>query len=554
MDIIEAINAVRADGWENTILGLGGTKDPSAYTRFGTRQPIQETMLEALYIEDHFSARIVEAKVREAMRPGWDLVIPGDPAESASVRDAYAVIEGDLGVGEEMAQGACWGRLLGGAVTVIGADDGTPDLAQPLDEGRIVAVRYLHTYDKRDVQIESYYRDPRNPRFGAPEYFRITPVVPGSGASPIRVHESRCVMWGGQPTTDRRRNELGGWDDSVLERCWDALRQAGENYGAVSMLLGRISQAVYKIKGLYSMIAGKQEAVLNTRMSMLDASRSRARAICLDTEEDFINTTQSVGGIDLLVDKGVLRLAAAAEMPATVLMGQSPAGMNSTGESDLVLWYASVESWRSLELRRRHERIARLVLLSTTGPTKGVEPATWRIEYRPLRMPTAAELAQLDMVRAQTDAIEIDKGIVPPEAVALARHTGMGNGRVTLDEAEVTAALVRRADLAKAPPKDNAELGTVGARAGGGQMDIIERVATGRIPRESGVAILVQTFRLTPEDAEAMLGPIDFKPAAKAEPPAFGQQPAAQPEHGFGAGAPQPQPGQDQGGRPKAGE
>jgi hypothetical protein len=207
--------------------------------------------------------------------------------------------------------------------------------------------------------------------------------------------------------------------------------------------------------------------------------------------------------------------------------------------------------WRELELRARHERIARLILLAKNGPTKGAEPEKWQIVYRPLRMPTATERGALRKTQAETDAIEIDKGIIPPEAVALARHTGMGTGEVMLDEAEVRAALKRRADLANAPPKDNAELGTVGARAGGGQMDIVERVARGRIPRESGKSILVQTFRLKPEDAEDMLGPVGFVPSTVG--PA-GADPQGGPAQGFAAGAPPNLPGFNEGGRPKAGE
>jgi phage-related protein (TIGR01555 family) len=556
MNLVEAMQE-RQDDWQNTQLGMGGgTKDLSAQTRYGIRAAIDDYMLEAMFVEDHFAAAIIGAKISEAMRPGWDLVVPGEPSEAARVRDAYAVAEQELDVRGDMAEGAAWGRLFGGALTWIGADDGSGDPATPLDESAIKAVRFVHTYDRRQVQIQSYYTDPLHASFGLPEMYRITPVISGGyGAGAVMVHESRVVRWGGQPTTDTRRQSLGGWDDSVLERCWDALKAVGENYSALSLLMQRISQAVYKIKGLWSMLAGKDKERLFTRLSMLDATRSRARGLALDTEEDFVNVTTPVGGVELLIDRGVLRVAACAEMPATVLMRQAPSGLNSTGAADLELWYASVEQWRSLELLARHERIARLILLSQAGPTGGVEPETWRIEYRPLRMPTAIERATLRKTQAETDAIEIDKGIIPPEAVALARHTGMGADEIVkLDEAEVTAALERRRELAKAPPKDNAELGTVGARAGGGQMDIIERVATGRIPRESGVAILVQTFRLTPEDAEVMIGPVDFKPAAKAEPPAaFGQQPAT-PQHGFGAGAPQPQPGQDQGGRPKAGE
>ncbi len=547
-----AIGALtRADGWENVILGLGGAKDPSVYTSFVARTQLTEPVLEALYVQDHFAARIVEALPREAMRPGWSLSLPGDPADTADVRDRFATREDELGVAAEMAQGACWGRLFGGALTWIGADDGRPPYL-PLREDVIESVRWLHTFDRRDVVVHGYYSDPAHPRFREPEVYRVRPQVAAGATGPAAiepggalVHASRAVVWGGQPTTEARRIELAGWDDSVLERCWDALRQTGEDYGAKSLLLGRIAQAIYKIKNLYALIAGKQMDVLTARMGMLEASRSRARAILLDTEEDFINVTQPVAGVDSLIDRGVLRLAAAAQMPVSVLLGQSAGVLKDAGQGELELWAAQVEAWRTLELRRRHERIARLMLLAKDGPTNGAEPDKWEIKYRALREPTAKERAEVRKLQMETDALGVDKGFFPPEVVALQRFSPSAGGDFVLDEEELRANLDRRKQLANQPPKDNAELGTVGARAESA-MSIVTKVATKQIPRESGRTLLIELFRLTPEVAESILGPEDFEPAAAETANKPGPLPS--PRKGEGAGAPQGLPGVNDGG------
>lgn len=550
--------AGRVDGWENAILGIGGTKDPSAYSTHGTRPRVSDETLESLYVEDHFAATVVEKMPKTALRAGWQLAVPGDPAASAQARDAYRTREDELGVSQELAQGAIWGRLFGGAVTWIGADDGR-DPSLPLDESSIRTVSFLHTFDRRDVQVWSTYQDPASTRFRQPETYILRPAAaaavarafgPRSMAGGIIVHETRCVRWGGAPTTDRRKLELAGWDDSVLERCWDALRQLAEDYAGKSLVLGRVSQAVYKIRDLYGMIAGKREEVLRTRMGLLDASRSRSRAILIDQEkEDFVNVAQPLSGLDALLDKSVLRLSAAADMPATVLMGQSPAGMDATGEGDLELWYASADAWRQLELRHRHEKIARCILLSKDGPTGGVEPEKWEIAYRPLRVPKAKELAETRQLEAQTWASYVDKGLASPEEIALHIFSpSSGKTDFALDEADLRAKVERRRELANQPPKDNAELGTVGARASAA-MDVVAKVASGEVSRETGLAIFRQFFRLTPEDAAEMLGPESFEAARPDAPPG----PAPGPQAGGGAGAPQGLVGFNAGGNPKAG-
>lgn len=549
MSIVEALMA-RFDGWQNVILGLGGAKDPSAYTTYAPRPVIPDQTLEALYVDDHFAATAIEALPRAAMRAGWDLVLPGDPAETSRARDLYAAREDELDVGTNMLEGAIWGRTFGGALTWIGADDGSLTLALPLDESAIRTIRFLHTFDRRDVLIESYYRDPAHPKFRRPETYRI---CPRDSSKSVVVHETRCVVWGGQPTTDWRRLELAGWDDSVIQRCWDALRQIGEDYGAKSLLLGRVSQAVYKIKNLYSMIAGKQEAVLKARMGMLDASRSRASAILLDTEEDFLNVAQPMGGVEALIDRSALRLAAAIGMPVSVLLGQAPQGIGTNGEADLELWTGQVEEWQARELRRRHERITRLILLSKDGPTSGEEPEQWRIAYRPIRTPKPKELAEVRKLTVDTYAVAIDKALATPEEIAVQvfspSNPALG---ITFDEDDLRRKLERRRELANQPPKDNAELGTIAPRTTA-LVEVIEAMLTGRISRDTAKAILVELHRYTEETAERLLGPDGFEPAklhADGFPVAPGPEP--EPQVGQGAGAPQGLPGFNDGGNPEA--
>lgn len=556
MSVVKSMGeAMRADGWENVILGLGGSKDPSIYTTHAPRGRISDPVLESLYVEDHFAARIVEALVKTSLRPGWDLSVPGDPADSAGIAGWVATREDELEVRAELSQGACWGRLFGGALTWIGVDDGR-DQSAPVDEANVLTVRWLHTFDRRDVTVHSRYQDPKHPKFREPETYVVRPILASAvasafaagatGGTGIVVHESRCVVWPGQETTDRRRLDLAGWDDSVLERCWDPLRQLAEDYGAKSLLLGRISQMVYKIVDLWKLLAGNNKETLTRRMSLLEASRSRARAILLDTKEDAVNLTQPIGGVPEIIDRSVLRLASAADMPVTVLMGQSPAGQNATGDSDLELWAGTCGAWREDVLRSRHEKITRLFLLSKDGPTKGKEPSgRWAIAYRALREPTRKEVAEVRKIEADTDAVNIDKGVYTAEDAAFRYASSGGAPGIVLDEKVLREKQERKRALAAQPPKDNAELGTVGARTTA-VLEIVRAVISRSVPRETGLTMLVELHRYPSDVAERLLGPETFVPAAQADPGTPGPAPA--PPNGSGAGAPPQLPGVNDGG------
>ncbi len=568
---------IRADEWENVVLGMGGEKDPSAFTEFRRRGTIDDVTLESLYVQEHFAAAIVENKPKDSIRAGWDLQIAGDPLASAELREPYEKEEERLSVVKHMTDGSYWGRAFGGAVTWMGADDGR-DPKLPLAKDRIRSVRFLHTFDRRDVEIETYYQDPEHPKFREPRTYRLRPQIISGAAGfgftnrmlarfgirdrlnvtvgrGVLVHESRIVVWPGQPTTDTRRIELIGWDDSVLERAWTPLKQLGEDYAAKSSILGRISQAVYKIKHLWAMLAGKRTEQLKNRLDMMEATRSRGRAMVLDTDEDFINVTQPIAGIDGLLDKSTLRVAAAADQPVAIFMGQSPAGLG-TPEGDQEVWSAELEAWRTHVLKPRHARIAEVILLAKDGPVGGSPPDGWRIVYRPLRVPSQKEAAEVRKLDAEADALNIKMGVYSAE-VAAARYGPDGRSDVILDTKELASRIKRREELVNQPPKDNAELGTLGPRAAS-VLEVLEQVNTGKISRESGMSILTVVHRYTPEDAAELLGPEDFAPERKpppvvgvpGAPPPAPPGPNPDPQSGQGAGAPEGLPGFSDGGNP----
>lgn len=565
MSATEAIGGMieRVDGWFNELLGLGSRRDPSKLTSFTSRgRGIAEETLDAMYAEDHYAARVIELVVKHGMRKGWDIRLPGNPQEAAEASRLFAVEEEALHVAAQFAIGAMWGRLFGG-LTWIGIDDGLGDAQwaarqeDPIDTKAIQRVRFLHSFDSRECVVVDSYGDPRQVGYRKPSKYRITPsslVGPEAAlasaeimAGGIVVHESRLIVWPGQITSSRRLGERQGWDDSVLERSWEALRQAGEDQGAKSKLLTRISQFVFKIKNLGSLITTSEEK-FRRRMALIDTARARGGSLVIDTEENVENIAQPVSGIEGMIDKSIERVAMSGGIPPSVFVGRPT-------PEDLDVWDAEVEDWQTNVLKPRHEKVAQYILLSKQGPTKGIEPATWAIEYRPLRTPKPTERATLRKLQAETDAIEIDKGVMPPEAVALHRHTGNahGTGEVQLDPVEVAAALQRRRELASKPPKDNAELGTVSARAGGGVLEALGKLNRGEITRGQCKQLLVGTFTMTPEDAETQMGDerevLELRASLAPTPSKPG--PAPGPQTGTGAGAPQGLSGVDDGGDPK---
>ncbi len=415
-----AIRLVR-DNWQNLLTGLGTDRDKTQYGRFLSLQPIQDQELRAMYHQNDIAQKIVAAKPRAMMRKGFCVTIKDNPADNETLFKEECR---RLKVRERILDGMIWGRLYGGCAVIIGADDGQ-DASKPLKEDRVKAVRFLHVVDRRYLTPEVYYNDPMNDEhFGEPQVYRITPHL--SNNVDRTVHRSRMIIFGGASTDDEERQKLNYWDHSVLTSVYHILRAFDSVWQASEHLMVDASQAVFKIKGLMAMIAGGQKEVVQTRMQLVDMSRSVARALLLDADgEDFTREGATFTDASTLLDKWCMRLASAAEMPQTILFGRSPAGMNATGESDLQGWYDTIATEQETELRPELERLIRLIFTAKKGPTNGVEP-TWELKFNPLWEMTEKERAELRKVTADTDAVYISAQVVLPEEVALSRFKDTG--------------------------------------------------------------------------------------------------------------------------------
>lgn len=539
-----ALRLVRSDNWQNVLTGLGTSRDKTVFGRFVALQPINEVELTSLYHENDTAKRVVALKPQEMMRKGFEVNIEDDTEASSAVGQKLR----DLRAGQRLRDGMIWGRLYGGAAMIVGADDGGAS-EEPLDETRIKSVEFLHVVDKRYLVPESYFEDPLSKDFGEPQAYR---VITRRGTTNVVIHRSRLLFFGGAHTSDEERDRLGGWDHSVLRHVYDPLRQFDSVWKAAEHLVSDASQAVFKIQGLLDMIAGGQKDVLATRMTLVDMSRSVARAILLDADggEEFSREATSFTDAATMVDKFMLRLASAAETPVTILMGQSPAGMNATGESDFRWFYDTIATAQKNDLQPEVERLVRILMLAKDGPTKGAEPDVWSIKWAPLWQPTPSEQAELEKEAAEKDKIYIDSQVLLPEEVALSRFRPEGWSPETQINREVREALLKsetaaptERELDETTEPDEAESGKLTLAPT--DLAIITRVNEGRasenlppLSDEDGGSLFIAQFKAQQEAEGAKVGAAEGDVAADEIDPSPDLPPAMQAQQVAPFGAP----------------
>jgi phage-related protein (TIGR01555 family) len=443
----------RKDAWANPYTGAGITDKLSGTVFLGNCLQSEAELCE-LFRHYDLARTIVCELPGDALRLKPKLKVSvEDEDDKAEAQELHAKRERALAkifqkhnVYAKYLQAKIWGRLygLGAVVLVSGKASETP-----WEPGK-GPVTDCFVAEGPELRVKSWYTDPMSSKFGLPAVYWLTRKGMGGVATgQIAIHESRMILCGGALTPSDTKIVNQGRDDSVITAAYEALKQAGSNWASVSNMIHDMSVAVYKLNGYIDALASEGESTMRRRFAAMDMQRAVTRCIAIDKEDEEFEYVErgTVSGTDKLIDKTFLRLAAAARMPVTKLLGQSPAGMNATGESDTRIWYDQVGKCQTDEMAPDLERLA-----------KAFDPgAEWTIEFPSLWQETAGEKQTRLKTQADTDKGYVDSGILLPEEIAASRF-GKGNEHGLEIDLETRQELLANAHEAALNPPDPVEL------------------------------------------------------------------------------------------------
>lgn len=564
---LKKVKTINLDGFFNAMTGLGDPGRDKRKSSFARSEILDYQEQTELYRGSFMAAKGVELIANEMTREWLDVRITDDPEAAEALTQKLD----EMHARERWLEAMIWERTYGGAAIFMAIDDGQlPDM--PVNEKAIRQITALSAFDRSEVFPIEWENNAARPNYGEPTFYRINPRVYGMGSSTVlsRVHASRIIRFKGIVANRTLSYSNQGWGDSVLDRAWTAIADCATAYDGPASLLNDIAQAVFKVRGLSAAIASDKPNLIRARLAIMDQARSLLRAIVIDAEkEDFSRQATPMTGVAELQRSFALQVAAAFETPISLLMGESPAGLMATGDTDVRFFYDSIRGRQRTKITPDVRRFVRLLMLSKGSATKGLEPKNWSIEHRSLWQMTDAEKAKIHLEQAQADQINVVNGVLTPEEVRQNRFEKDTYSVETsvepreesdLDLTEPTPRVGEGGDVVPLPAGSKAQppapAGAPGAPAMGGPaagggitpqdtaftgiqvtsgIGIVEKVAAGKIPRESGLAALEFFYNMTTEQAEKLMGNAGngFEPkedplvTAKAE--ALANPPAAAP-------------------------
>lgn len=393
------------DRLKNLVANLGTSRDKAAGTYY-TQPCTTDDQLSAMYRSAWLPKKIVEVPALDACRKWRNWQATADEITRIEAEEKR------LGVKGKIVEALTKARLFGGAAIYIGTNDRDPSLPLNPETVKQGGITYLTVISRRVITPNQLETDPLSPRYNKPVSYQVS----GSGIT-ATIHPSRLVVFIGNPHPEP---ELSGgvdygWGDSVLHACMEAVRNADATGANIASLIFEAKVDVIKIPNFMQGLADPayETQVLN-RLTLAATAKGINGALLLDKEEDYQQKSASFATLpDVLM--AFLQIASgAADIPMTRLLGQSPGGLNASGETDLRNYYDRVQSIQELIMQPAISILDECLIRSALGS----RPAELHYVWASLWQSTAKERADIGKTTAETIKILGESKLIPDEALS----------------------------------------------------------------------------------------------------------------------------------------
>ena len=413
-------NFFRADGLVNALTGMGTGRDKSQYTNSTPIVFLTQEELENLYSE-WIPKRIVDIVAEQSTRKGFKVLFGGEGAAAKEVAGIEQIIE-DLYILENLGLASKNARLFGGSVILLYIDDGR-SADQPVDYRNIRAVEGMEVLDR--WQIAPVINEDSLYDYSKATYYQIISGDLIRQPQLIKIHKDRVLRFDGEWLPYRIRQRNYGWGMSTLQSVYDSFRFYSTGISSAATLLTEFDIFVHKLRGLSSMLAAGKENDVRDRLVLNDMSKSIYRGYAIDAEKEELEfISRNFGGVGEILEKLRIDIIGASQIPHTILFGESPGGLGSTGRSEERDFAKHLGDYQSTHYKRSLQHLMKILMLSKEGPTNGRLPESWRIKFNDLFELNEREKADVRARVAAVDGRYIQLGVLHPKEVADARYGG----------------------------------------------------------------------------------------------------------------------------------
>ncbi len=384
----------KTDSLHSLVSGLGDpARDKMASAYYGSQLLDDHQLLNA-YRSTWLARKIVDIPAMDSVRKGRDWQAENDQIELIEAEEKR------LGFWQKLLEVQIKARLWGGAAIYIGTGDSNP--AEPLALERIGkgGLRYLTVLHRREISAGEIDQDALSETYGKPKSYQVM-----SGTAAIAdVHPSRLAVFVGAPHPDPwlAAGVNKGWGDSALEAVFTAVKNADGTAANIASLVFEANVDIFRIPDFMNSLSDPAyEKKIVDRFTLAAAAKGINKALLLDKDEEYDRKQVAFSQLPDVMQSFLQMAAGAADIPVTRLLGQSPAGMNSTGTSDMKNYHARIQSMQALQITPAIYRLDECLIRSALG----ARPPEIYYRWAPLEQMSEKEQAEIGKMNAETTEV-----------------------------------------------------------------------------------------------------------------------------------------------------
>lgn len=382
----------------NFATNLGTERDKASHGKFVKNIALGDQDFEAAY-EDWLAKKIINRPVQDMLRAGW-FYTGLKELQSKKMADEVNRLQ----LHRKLYTAFKYARLYGKSYILIGFTGG--DLADPVDwnDIRRGGLQFLTVLKKSQVETASGTElvppSENNGDPNQPKYYQIRTVE--SSQAKHKVHYKRVI-----------EIKNGEEAESTLLSIYRTLLHFVGTNSAAAALVHEAKIDVIQMPNLIDSLKNRMKDTVQ-RFSAAAFMKSINGMLVLDASEKYESKTNNLSGLPELMREYGAQTAAAADIPFTVLFGQTTSGLNNSGEFDLRSYYDRINTDQQWLLHPILLPLLRLIYQSLFGKV----PVGMDITFYPLWQLDYKTRSEVEKNNAERDAKYLEKGIVSEAQVA----------------------------------------------------------------------------------------------------------------------------------------
>jgi len=350
------------DGLKNLVSKIGHPSKDKAANWVWDFAPLTGPECLAMYTSDWLPRKIVDIVPQDATREWrkWQ-------AKDKQAEKLYA-LEKALKVRSKIMRAMQLDRLFGGSAILIGTGD--KDIEEPLDVTKIKqnGIKYLRVFSRYDLRAGDLVNNIEDDAYGLPQWYELLRQRDGKDVG-LKIHRSRFVFFISNPLptdwlTYNANPEVSGnsvyaaydsqigWGQSIYEPIRKALVNAGAVAENVAALVEEAKLDIIQVPNLISyMNNDESQSKLISRFSLASLLKANNNMLLLGGDEKFDRKQISFAQLPEIMNANLQIASGAADIPIVRLLGQSPSGLNASGDTDMRMHYDKIKSHQTNDLK-----------------------------------------------------------------------------------------------------------------------------------------------------------------------------------------------------------